>query len=251
MSGRGYGRGYRGRGYGGRGRGSGPLPQDSSEENGDFDGVRVKPPQLFPDIRVPDLPDRGNPDLLDMYRMLVHFWKRSPYHVDGYMSHKEDGASEPDNVEGSVKRKWMQNRASLLKVLSLDPTYFPEELYSTKDQRLSKDAGPQVFSFAPIHSHGFDVIERLEELARGEDDGEDGEEGMDEETADRRNRMELRQRAEQLEREDAEAFDPDDDEDEDFALATNEYLVVDDNVNADDEEYGEEDDGGYDEGGIY
>lgn len=73
---------------------------------------------------------------------------------------------------------------------------------------------------------GFDVLNRLEELARGEGSDADGEEAADEEAADRRNREELRLRAQLLDREEQDGFEPDDDDEEDDALGTTEYDVV-------------------------
>mmetsp|Transcript_26179 Transcript_26179/g.62262 ORF Transcript_26179/g.62262 Transcript_26179/m.62262 type:complete len:180 (+) Transcript_26179:81-620(+) len=136
MSGRGGGRG----GWRGRGRGAAGGPVARDDEGKPLEVEQSGPPKLYPDLpSLPSKPELSSKDerlltrrhlLLDYYRSLF-----SPYYLEFQVSRNESVEEQIRKYNGAQEVKQKPKRPKLTQVLSLEPRYFPAELYSSVQQR--------------------------------------------------------------------------------------------------------------------
>ncbi|XP_059429976.1 uncharacterized protein LOC132163630 [Corylus avellana] len=157
---------FRGRG---RGRGYG----------GSFGYSKQEKFELFPDIELPKIPTltKEQETLVIEQRKLENFWKTSPYFLEEFAS-KESIFSDSfhkkksDDIERYSDRKRPNNRIvrdSLSQYLVA--TRFPQELVEdSKGQRPSRKKARWNLD---SELNKLDVLEKLEQMAKGGEDGED------------------------------------------------------------------------------
>ncbi|KAK9915033.1 hypothetical protein WJX75_003877 [Coccomyxa subellipsoidea] len=145
------------------------TPAALRSEVGDAAAAELeKPPQLFPKIELPIVPDldKDGTQLLGYWRYLTSFYKSSCYHLKTAEANKR---SVEDDPYASLSRSKAVDRAPLSSVLTLDSKYFPEELFSATEKRASVRA-TSTKAFLPIGGMeaGADIFDRFAKLESGE-----------------------------------------------------------------------------------
>mmetsp|Transcript_26178 Transcript_26178/g.62258 ORF Transcript_26178/g.62258 Transcript_26178/m.62258 type:complete len:242 (+) Transcript_26178:81-806(+) len=215
MSGRGGGRG----GWRGRGRGAAGGPVARDDEGKPLEVEQSGPPKLYPDLpSLPSKPELSSKDerlltrrhlLLDYYRSLF-----SPYYLEFQVSRNESVEEQIRKYNGAQEVKQKPKRPKLTQVLSLEPRYFPAELYSSVQQRQSVKAqsseAQSAFFRRTAAAEGLSRLDQLAKLesaageAGGKTDGPEGESKKGGEAAQE-------EEEDILEEQDDEEFDEEDD----------------------------------------
>ncbi|DBA93149.1 TPA: hypothetical protein ACH3X2_003461 [Trebouxia sp. C0005] len=158
----------------GRGRGRGPiLPKVTDDEGNVVPPSEFGPPPLFPNVELPPMLEIEAQDqrLMERWRGLNQYYIKSPYHLRGPPKGKDPSAG--------------QDAKRLAMVMTLDPRYFPEELYTSKERKVSSraaSASAQQAYWAAEASKISNDNPMLDRLARleteyGKSTPEKGEEG--------------------------------------------------------------------------
>lgn len=124
----------------GRGRGRGPiLPKVTDDEGNVVPPSELGPPPLFPNVELPPMLEIEAQDqrLMERWRGLNQYYIKSPYHLRG--PPKDGVAADIARYTGKDSSAG-QDAKRLAMVMSLDPRYFPEELYTSKERKVSSRA---------------------------------------------------------------------------------------------------------------
>ncbi|KAK9830521.1 hypothetical protein WJX72_012199 [[Myrmecia] bisecta] len=132
----------RGRGRG-RGRGGAPGPTARDDEGKVVPTEVSGPPPLFPEMeRMPPVPNLRPEDerLLHRRRDLMRSYKRSAFYIEEPKPKKVGLAADLERYSNKFAATPQTQRPALHSVVALQPKYFPEELYSSKDRKASSKA---------------------------------------------------------------------------------------------------------------
>lgn len=127
----------------GRGRGRGPIaPKITDDEGKEIPASEIGPPPLFPKVELPSMPELEAQDqrLRERWRGLNQAYIKSPYHLKADLP-KDGLSADIARYSSKYRPENKDSKASLAMVMSLDPYYFPEELYTTKERKASTRAG--------------------------------------------------------------------------------------------------------------
>ncbi|KAL3137784.1 DNA-directed RNA polymerase III subunit RPC7-like [Trebouxia sp. C0009 RCD-2024] len=226
----------------GRGRGRGPMmPRITDDDGNVVAAADIGPPPLFPNVELPPTLEQEPLDqrLVQRWRELSMSYRKSPYYLKP--AAPKGLAADIAQYASKYKPDGMEDKKPLAMVMSLDSRYFPEELYTSKERKISTKAGSaaaqQAYWAADARKADRDPL-LLERLAQMET-----ELGSKSPIRDADGNVKKKT-------EDGE----DDDEDEPIEEDEDDYQDDDDyyqgNAYDDDEEYGDVDDGG-DEGALY
>ena len=183
MSGRGGRGGGRG-GFGGRGSAGNPITIDDDGQPviGNADG----PPSLYPPMpRMPPPPEltEREEELLRIHRRLNNFWRNSCYYMDDEPEAQEIPEVKimtyRDRLAAQEKAK-TEKKAELYDVLESYKDHFPEELWAGRGKKRKRGAGSGASKGARAIGGAADSDDRLERLARLEQEKGVGEEDVDE-----------------------------------------------------------------------
>lgn len=182
MSGRGGRGGGRG-GFGGRGSAGNPITIDDDGQPviGNADG----PPSLYPPMpRMPPPPEltEREEELLRIHRRLNNFWRNSCYYMDDEPEAQEIPEVKimtyRDRLAAQEKAK-TEKKAELYDVLESYKDHFPEELWAGRGKKRKRGAGDGASKGARAIGGAADSDDRLERLARLEQEKGVGEEDVD------------------------------------------------------------------------
>ncbi|GAB4817003.1 hypothetical protein N2152v2_004049 [Parachlorella kessleri] len=107
---------------------------------------------------------------------LTSFWKNSPFYLTTPQSTSGSrAAGEVERFSDRLRKRQKSERPPLTSILTLDPRYFPEELYSSKQQMAAKSAAAQSAYWAAQQARSSSAdagaemaIGKLDELAKRE-----------------------------------------------------------------------------------